>query len=121
MSRNTIGSFLARMRQKHFRNQIEREIYNRLMAHLNGEKDYGYPFSSDAEIDALTETLDVESLLGAIETHTQNMPKAYGQAFRYLLHRDLHERLSMYEQVARRHLRRPCDPRFVATQLEPAQ
>jgi len=36
-------------------------------------------------------------------------------------HRDLNKRLLMFEKVARRRVSRECDPRFIATSLEPAQ
>jgi len=77
--------------------------------------DYGYPFDSREEMRTQTEQLNPEQLLAQIEEHIQNMPTGYGEAFRYILHRDLHERLCNYQSLARRRIRRPCDPRFIAT------
>ena len=121
MTKTTTGSFFARMRQKFFKRRIDREIFDRIMPHNQKEKDHGYAFNSPEEMKAQTEELDVQALLDAIERHIRNMPTAYGRAFRHIMHRDLHERLSRYEQLAQRRVRRTCDPRLVATRLEPAQ
>ena len=44
------------------------------------------------------------------------MPKAYGDAFRYIAYRDLNERMKMYLEIAERRIQpETCDPRFVAT------
>jgi hypothetical protein len=103
-----------------FETRINFEIHDQMFPHLLGEKDLGYPFNSDEQMDARTEQLDVQSLLDTIEVQIRNMPKSYGKCFRQILHRDLHERLRMYEQVARRAVQpKECDPRFVATRWEP--
>jgi hypothetical protein len=65
-------------------------------------------------MDSETMRLNAESLLATIEKHASNMPKSYGKAFRHIAHRDLNQRLKMYKLVARRNVRRQCDPRFVA-------
>jgi hypothetical protein len=86
-----------------------------MFPHLEGEKNYGYPFSTDEEMNAQTQELNVQPLLDCIEHHIQNMPKAYGESIRYIMHRDLHERFRLYELVARRGVRpKTCDPRFIA-------
>jgi hypothetical protein len=121
MTRNTKVSFFKRMSQKFFKWRINLEIHDRIFPHHLGEKDHGYSFRTREEMNAQTEELNVQPLLDAIERHIRNMPDAYGESFRHIMHRDLHERLSMYEQEARRRVRRSCDPRFVATRLEPAQ
>lgn len=121
MPQKTTGSFFARIRQKLFNKRINWEIFERIFPHHRGEKNHGYPFDTRQEMIAHTEQLASQALLDAIERHISNMPDAYGESFRYVLHRDLHERLSMYEEVARRRVRRPCDPRFVATRLESSQ
>jgi hypothetical protein len=112
--KKTAGSFFARMRQKFFDWRTNLEIFDRIMPHLQKEKDWGYSFGTEAEMDAQTEQLDAQALLDAIERHASNMPKGYGKAFRHVMHRDLHERLLRYEKVARRRVNRTCDPRFVA-------
>lgn len=121
MNRNTKLSFFARLRQKFFKWRFDREIFERIFTHHSGEKDYGYPFRTREEMNVLTTELDVQALLDTVEGQIRSMPDAYGESFRYLMHRDLYERLHVYEQLARRRVRRPCDPRFVATRLESAQ
>ena len=120
MTKHTAGSFFARMRQKFFKRRIDREIFDRIMPHNQKEKDHGYAFDSSEEMEAQTEEMDVQASLDAIEGHIRNMPTGYGRAFRHLLHRDLHERLNRYEQLAQHRVRRTRDPQFVATRLEPA-
>lgn len=121
MSITTPGSFFARLLQRLFRARIEREIFDRIFPHLERERDHGYPFGTDEEMNAQTEQLDVQPLLDTIEGYILEMPDAYGASFRHIMHRDLHDRFCMYERVARCHVRRSCDPRFVATRLEPLQ
>jgi hypothetical protein len=63
-----------------------------------------------------TEAFKVQVLLDCIEGHVSKMPKAYGESFRHIMHRDLYQRLTMYTDVARRRIQPAwCDPRFVAT------
>ena len=102
------------MRQKLFAFRVNREIFNRVMSHITKERDCGYTFETEEEMDAQTAQLDTQALLAAIEVQASNMPRCYGKSFRHIMHRDLHARLQMYEKVARRRVRRPCDPRFVA-------
>ena len=113
--KNKTPSLLARIRQWYFNKFIQREIFNRIFPHLLGERNHGYEFRTDEEMDAQTEELDVPALLQKIEQQARNMPKSYGRAFRHVMHRDISERLQMYEQVARRRVKRTCDPRFVAS------
>jgi hypothetical protein len=120
MNKNTTGSFFARIRQKFFKWRIDREIFDRIFPHHRGEKDHGYSFDTREQMNAQTEELNVQPLLDDIEKHIHNMPDAYGESFRYIMYRELHERFRMYEQLARRRVRRSCDSRFVATRLEPA-
>ena len=120
MTKNTGGSFFTRTRQKLFRFFVEREIFDRIMPHVLGEKNHGYSFASYDEMDAETEGLDLQGRLDRIEGQIREMPEAYARSFRHILHRELSERLRAYELVARRHVRRTCDPRFVARRLEPS-
>ena len=120
MTKN-IRLFLAWLREKFFKWRFDREIFERIFTHHRGEKDYGYPFRTRQEMNALTGELDVQSLFDKVEGQIRNMPDAYGESFQYLMYRDLHQRLRVYEQLARRRVRRPCDQRFVATRLQPAQ
>jgi hypothetical protein len=111
---NQIKSFFSQLRQKLFNQRIEREIYHRMFPHLLREKDFGYSFETDEQMNAQTEKLDVKSLLDTVERHIQQMPKSYGESFRHIMHRDLHVHMKAYEKLAHRRVQRTCDPRFVA-------
>jgi hypothetical protein len=72
-------------------------------------------------LEALTEKLGVHALLEDVEQQIRNMPDGYRKKFRYIMHRDIRERLLMYKEVGRHRVNRTCDPRFIATSLEPAK
>jgi hypothetical protein len=113
---NTSSSFFTRMRRKFFNWRVDSEIHDRIFPHHRGEKDFGYPFRNRAEMQQHTEELEVSQLLEAVEKHIQHMPAAYGESFRYIMHRDLQQRLAEFENLARRRVRPAAiDPRFVAT------
>lgn len=110
-----ISSFFARFRRKPLSQQLNEEIFSRMFPHLEQESDEGYPFASDTEMMAQAETMDVRALLDDVEQRIEKLPAAYGQCFRYLLRKDLAERLRQYAEVAKR--RTPpavVDPRWVA-------
>ena len=117
MKNQPTGSFFTRLRQRLFRWRTDREIFERVFPHLRGEKNHGYSFDSDAQMETQTEEFKVQALFDgeAIEQQIRNMPDAYARSFRHIMYRDLQSRLSMYEQVARRRVRRTCDPRFIAS------
>ena len=105
------GSF----RYKLFTWCLEQEIYNKIFPHRQHVKDCGYSFKTAKGMKFQTDGFNTQGSLDLIEEYIRNMPHAYGESFRYILHRDLHKRLSMYEQIAMRRVQRSCDPRFVAT------
>jgi hypothetical protein len=110
-----IRSLFARWVRKSFNADLEAEIYGRLFPHLEHETNEGYPFINDAEMIAQTETLEGRQLLEGVERQIENMPDAYGQCFRYLMRKDIHERLQLYAALAKRRARpATIDPRFVA-------
>lgn len=118
----TIGKFLASRRQRFLARRVQREIYQQILPHLNGTADCGYPFSSHDELvrshirDNLRLGLNLR-LLGRVGA---KLPKAYGNAFRYIAYRDLNERMEMYIRFAEENASpETCDPQFVATRLEP--
>jgi hypothetical protein len=116
MPRNKRESFFAHLRQKWFGKGINWEIYQRLFPHHLGEKDHGYSFKTNQEMNAETEAFNVHGLLDGIEQQITKMGKGYGESFRHIMHRDLHERLKMYEEVARPHVKPDwIDPRLIAT------
>jgi len=109
MTRNTKVSFFKQMSQKFFKWRINLEIHDRIFPHHLGEKDHGYSFRTREEMNAQTQELNVQLLLDAIERHIRNMPDAYGESFRHIMHRDLHERLewvlwqALWQWAKRRH------------------
>lgn len=115
---NTIRSFFENIRQRRFTRKIEREIYCGIFLHLRHDKDCGYPFDSDEEFRTQLSQLllDTERRLRVIENDGKLMPKAYGEAFRYIVYRDLNCRLREYEKLMRRRIfPQTMDPRFIAT------
>jgi hypothetical protein len=121
----SIRLFFVNIRREFFFWRIEHEICDRIFPHLEGEWDYGYPFNSDDELQKICEDSAITSLpfVQSIERDIVRMPKAYGEAFRYILYRDLtkclampQKRMAMYQMVAKRNIYpETCDPRFVAT------
>src|SRR5689334_17391546 len=104
MPSNTVPSFFALTRQRLFDYFLNLEIFDRIFPHLEQEKDWGYSFHTDQEMNEETEENHAEALLESIELQITRMPKAYGDAFRFVMHRDLSKRLRMYEQAARRRI-----------------
>jgi hypothetical protein len=112
---NTNQSFLQRVRQRIFERRVEREICDRILAHIQDGKMLVYPFRTRQEMVELTKALDVQAMLDAIECRIRRMPEAYAQSLRYLLHRDLHEVLNRYKDIGQRDLSPThLDPCFVA-------
>lgn len=99
---NTSSSFLARMRRKFFNWRLNREIFNGIFPHVQRESNEGYSFVGYEDMNAQTESFDVQKQFDTIERQIAALPKAYGECFRHVMHRDLSERLSMYAEVAKR-------------------
>jgi hypothetical protein len=121
---NAIESFFKNVRYWFFFNSMEREIYNRIFPHLQNEGDYGYPFDSHDELLKFCEDSEIAAMpfVQDIERDIARMPKGYGQAFRYILYRELKARKDMpkarrkmFKMLARVYVQpETCDPRFVA-------
>jgi len=112
-----IRPLFAKIRNLWLLIRIENQIYGRIFPHLEREKDFGYPFQSDKEFEAHRDAdeRELERLIASIRTHSENMPRAYGEAFRYLAFRDLRNRAMQYEKIARQRVQpKTCDPRFLA-------
>ena len=113
-----IGKFIANVRRKLFEWRVEGEIYHKIFPHLNGRANHGYPFDSMDEMVSqhIGGIMDANDALHAINRAAAKMPRAEGDAFRYITYRDLNERMRIYLQFAkRREYHKECDPRFVAT------
>ena len=114
-------AFFAGLRQKLFDLRTNREIFDRIMPHLQKEKDYAYPFATHDEMIELTRELDPSAMLSEIEGLMARMPKGYGRAFRYLLRRDLCRFLKAYRSVAEERMNpEGYDPRSVAIRAVPS-
>lgn len=116
MTNNQKHSFFALIRRKFFEWSTDGEIFGMIFRHLGGEKRYDYPFRTREEMDAETRRLDASALLEEVESRISRMPKAQGQAFRYMMHRDISERLRMYGEFARKNeSHKACYARYVVT------
>lgn len=116
MTKIPTGSFIKRIRQSLFRWRADREIFEKIFPHLRRAKDCGYSFLSDHEMNRQTEEFGVQGLLDTIERQIRRMPKAYGESFRHVMHRDLHARLIKYENAGRRRIQpHSIASHFVAT------
>ena len=110
--------FFANIRRKFFNRCVNREIFDKIFPQLNGEADHGYPFKSNGEMVRMhiRNNLEVGLNLRLIGEAASKMPKAYGDAFRYIAYRDLNERMKMYLEIAEERIQpETCDPRLVAT------
>ena len=114
----TIISFCLNFRHQ-FGWRIEQEIYYRIFSHLRQERGHGYSFQSDQELQKLLtrEHAKAAALLATLQRDSARMPKAYGQAFRYIMYRELNQRLEQYEAHMRRCIRPDCDPQYVARRI----
>jgi hypothetical protein len=99
--KKSIQSFVAGLRQRFLMWRLEREIYGQVFPQINGLHDHQYPFRTDRElVDArIHATLDARLYLGVIGAQADAMGKAYGEAFRYLMFRDINARLRRYVQL----------------------
>jgi hypothetical protein len=113
-----IRKFIANIRRKLFAARTEREIYFKIFPHLNHRADHGYPFSSSDELEKshLKCFYNVSKTLEEINRAAIKMPKAEGDAFRYIVARDLNEQVTMYLEFARsRECNCEYEPQPVAT------
>ena len=118
MKTKGIGKLVVRIQRFLFAARVNREIFQRIFPHLNREANHGYPFACDEEMarlhtrGRLQTSLDMDLL----ERTAARMPKAYGEAFRYIVYRDLNERMEMYLEIAEQRMQpESCDARLVAT------
>jgi hypothetical protein len=115
---NIIGKFVSKIRRKLFARRVEGEIYQKIFPHLNGAANHGYPFASTEEMEhhMVRGCLHARLNLQIIDRTAAQLPKAEGEAFRYIAYRDLNERMEMYLALAEERTRpETCDTRLVAT------
>ena len=122
---NALTSFFKNIRYTWFVIRMEREIYNRIFPHLENETGSWIPVRLDEELAKLCQDNEIAALpfVQNIERDIVQMPKAYGEAFRYILYRELkarrtmsRSRVKMFKMLARVYIHpEPCDPKFVAS------
>jgi len=103
MTTNTIGKFFAHLRFKLFTFRRDREVHQ-IFAQLNGRQNSGFPFTTKDQMNLQTNARDLRALLDLIESQAPEMGAAYGDAFCYLMRRDLHERLELYARHVQMHV-----------------
>jgi hypothetical protein len=75
------------------------------------------PFHSDDEMveQHIRNGLDAQMKFDMIERTAAKMPKAYGDAFRYIAYRDLNERMEMYLEIAKERIQPKAGTPHLAT------
>lgn len=109
--------FIANIRRKLFNWRVNWEIFQKIFPHLRKDADHSYPFGSENEMVRLhiRNNLEAGLNLRRIGDVAARMPKAYGDAFRYVAYRDLNEFMERYLEIAEERIQsETCDPRFVA-------
>jgi hypothetical protein len=95
MTKNKIGKFFAKLRFKLFMFRRDQEVHQ-IFAQLQGRRDGGFPFATAAQMNQQTQARDLRAMLDLIAEQSPEMGRAYGEAFCYLMHRDIYERLELY-------------------------
>lgn len=87
-----------------FQEKKIREIAERLLPHVQGKADHGYPFRSQYELQLVTaeRSLETQLRLSEIETQLERLPEDHALALSYVLHRDMMNLLEMYREIANR-------------------
>jgi hypothetical protein len=95
--------FFANLTQESFDREIDDEISEMIIPHLDGIADNGYPFRSSEGMIKLhmKGNLVTHSLLRQIENAAGKMSQAEGDAFRFIAYRDLSEAMVMYLEFAK--------------------
>ena len=86
-----IKSFFAKLHYTLFVCFSEWEIYHRIFPHLLKKRKYKYPFDSDEELlkANIQASLDAERFIKTVGDRANKMYNAYGEAFKYIMYRDL--------------------------------
>ena len=100
----SLTKFLAKVRFTVFVWRMDYTIDDRVLAQLRYEKKCGYPFNTIEQMNDQTRARDLRVFLDLIDEQTREMPKAYGDAFRYLMHRDLYDRIQRYVKLVQRRI-----------------
>ena len=117
---NTIKLFFTKISQKLFNQHIHQEIEHNIFPQLCGTQN-GYPFGdSEEKLKELASFggFDAQLNLEIIERRAKQLPDTYGDAFRYIMYRDLNMRMKMYLEFVQK-----CTPHkavSIAAQPQPA-
>ena len=117
---NAINSFFAKISQKLFSQHIHQEIEESILPQLAGNKNCGYPFGDSEkklEESATIGRLEAQFYLDNIERDAKALPDTYGDAFRYLMYRDLNMRIQMYQEFVSERTSRKSVPAVARPQL----
>jgi len=113
-----IGKFFAAIRRQVFFNTIEREMKTKITPQIKGRADYGYPFSSKDELHKkrLEISIELSDTLHELHIAGLKMPENECNAFLYIAHRDLNDRVKAYLEYARarKEHRVPIEPQPAA-------
>ena len=117
---NTIKLFFTKVSQKLFSQHIHQEIEHSIFPQLCGEKNCGYPFGDSPkklEEAATIGRLEAQFHLDIVERDAKALPDTYGDAFRYLMYRDLNMRIQMYLEFVKERTPRTATPVACKPQL----
>ena len=98
-----IGKFGATSRQLTAAVRAEREVRHKMFPRLDNDPETEYPFASrDEMIRSYTfAALDLKVELLNFMSVAATLPKPCGDMFCYVAYCDLHERMKMYQKLAR--------------------
>ncbi len=99
---NQYGQDAERQFQVALAARIDQEITSRLLPHLAGKADHGYPFHSGEEFHRQVVFLNVFSKYHwfLLNDRMLVLQEPYREAFEYIVHRDLDRILRGYLQIA---------------------
>lgn len=98
-----IRELSTQIRLTTFMFRIERKIHQ-IFCHLHGRRSAAFPFSTASQMNQQTALRDLRVLLDLVDKQSPEMGKAYGEAFRYLLHHDIYARLERYVRHVQIHV-----------------
>lgn len=103
-SETKMGTSFTSAQLEALKRRIGTEIFGKIIPHLNGKADHGYPFRDNKGLqrEALCGELDVKLHLEMIERGAACMGN-FGEAFKYAVYHDLNQLLAIYEELAWEH------------------
>jgi len=101
-----LSLFFRKIRQQFFEWRLDSEIYGQIFKQVNQEKEFDHPFDSREGLvkNMIRGELDAKLRMKILEEQGDQMPESYGEAFRYIMYRDLNERMLHYLKIAQRRI-----------------